>query len=662
MPLVKNALQFLNRAYEKRGGKPVMEEFANPKKAANALAYFLGDILLNPDPVLFSPKAFGKGLRIYQDMQNKDPEIGSCARTRKKAVVNKPWDVLPISDKRRDVNMADFAKWSLIQHRWGETRFEALDCVFKGFSVLEIMWGIANWHGSAQIIPVDIKARDPFNYGFDADHNLLFRSRANPMGEPVPPRKFLVLRNEPYAQNPYGSAVLKEIFWYWYFKKLAVNWQNIFMEKFATPTTVATYPSSNMSTDQTAALQTAIETISNATAIRVPEGITVDFLEAKRRGIGGYMEWIKYCDGQFAKTILGQTLSSDEGQRVGSLALGKVHAETRYEYTADDSKLLDSMVNYELIPWIIDFNFANVTEYPQYKTHHEPDEDLLEEAKRDETLIAKVGLRVGEDYMYKKYNIPPPEEGKAIVEPPRKGGPPGFSAFADKNRIKGWKIASTLKIEDKYAPLIKKIILSLGPEYIELIKSNQPLRNALDGLLRQKFQPEMEKILGDSIPDSIVHGARSMANRLKITINEGVYTELMESYFKRRAYEKGTISQITTNLRDLLAGKAEKLLATDLSIADVTAEISRTFPELATWKAKQIAKTEVLGAADWAGTQMVKRSGIPVDAWFVIDPASCATCQEWAAESPYTLTEAETMGLPHPQCNDVWQFTPKGGR
>lgn len=663
MPLIKSTLQFLNRAYEKKVGKPVMEEFAPKQRSANALAYFLGEIIANPDPVLYSPKALGKGIRVYQDMCDKDPQVGACMRTRRKAVLNKPWSVLPVSEKRRDVNVADFVKWSLIQHRWRETRYEALDCIPKGFSVLEIMWGIATLHGDARIVPVDIKGRDPMNYVFDADNNLLFKSREHPMGEIVPPRKFLVLRNEPFAENPYGSSALKECFWYWYFKKLAVNWQNIYMEKFASPTTIATYPSGSISTEQKAALQTAIETIQNATAIRMPDGIDIKFLEAMRRGDSGYLPWIQYCDQAIAKAIHGQTLTSGEGQRVGSMALGKVHEETRYEYTADDCELLDAMINHELIPWTVDWNFANVTEYPKYKTHHEPEEDLHEQAKRDEVLISKIGLRVPQKYMYEKYSIPEPEEEEPIVEPPRKATPPGFSAFADKVRVaKGWRIASTIRIQDKYASMIKKILEALGPEYMELIKSNQPLRNALDGLLRKKFKSELEKFLGDGIPDSIVHGARSMANQLKVTVNQGVYTELMEEYFKKRAYEKGTIAEITSNLRDLLSGKAEKLLASDMSIADMTAEIKRTFPELAGWKAKQIAKTEVTSAADWAGTQMVKRSGIPVDAWFVIDAASCDVCQEWAVQSPYSLVDAETMGLPHPQCDDHWEFTPKGGR
>ena len=664
MALFKTALQFLNKAYERKHGKPVMEEFAPKQRSSNALAYFLGNVIDNPDPVLYSPKALGKGIRVYQDMLDKDPQVGACMRTRRKAVLNKPWSVMPVSEKRRDVNIADFVKWSLIQHRWRETRYEALDCIPKGFAVLEIMWGIATLHGDARIVPVDIKGRDQMNYVFDADNNLLFKSREHPMGEVVPPRKFLVLRNEPFAENPYGSAALKECFWYWYFKKLAVNWQNIYMEKFASPTIIGSYPPGSVNSGQKAALQTAIETIQNATAISMPEGIDIRFLEAMRRGDSGYLPWIQYCDTSIAKAIHGQTLTSGEGQRVGSLALGKVHDETRYEYTADDCELLDATINHELIPWTVDFNFADVTEYPKYKTHHEPEEDLVEQAKRDEVLISRIGLRVPQKYMYEKYSIPEPEEEESVVEAPKKAAPPGFSTFADKTfSSKGWRIASTLKIEDKYASLIRKVIMSLEPEYIELIKSNQPLRNALDGLLRKKFKSEMEKYLGDGIPDSIIHGARSMANQLKVTVNKGVYTELIESYFKKRAYEKGTMGEITSNLRDLLSGKAEKLLAGDMSIADVTAEIRRTFPELAEWRARLIANTEVKGAANWAGVEMVKRSGIPVVGRFVTDPASCDICQDWAVQSPYTLVDAESMGLPHPGCDcPGWEFTPKGGK
>lgn len=586
-------------------------------------------------------------------MEDKDPQIASCLRSRKKSVLNKPWDIIPASEKNRDMRIAEFTKQALSFHRWRETRFEMLDFIAKGLFIGEIMWARSN----GDIVVGDIKGRNPDNFLFDKQGKLKFRSRTNPSGEDIPQEKFIYIRNEPYAENPYGNPVLKECFWYYWFKKLSVKFLMKFQEQFGSPTTVATYPP-NMNTEQKRALEDVMENIQNATKIRKPEGILIEFLEATRRGDAGYLPFIEYCDQQFAKAIHGQTLTSGEGTRVGSMALGKVHEETRQEYIGDDCETLMDAINMQLIPQIVDYNYSGVTQYPQFKIHYEPPEDLVNEVKRDEVLVVKIGLPVTVDWLYDKYSIPRPEEGEELLQVPTPRQP-GFSQFSEKrfSRKRGFRIASTAKIQDKYKRIIEKLLMEMEPEYIALIQENRPLGVALEALVREKFGSQLEGYIPKAVEESIVLGAQSMADQLRVSVNKGVFSDLMDKYLSRRAYEKGTIPDIARNLRTLLADKAQNLLDAKITPTDVAAQIKQEFPALADWKAKQIAKTEIATAADYAGTQMVKRSGLPVDAWFYVDPASCDVCQEWASKNPYALADAERMGLPHPHCDDQWVFT-----
>jgi hypothetical protein len=337
-----------------------------------------------------------------------------------------------------------------------------------------------------------------------------------------------------------------------------------------------------------------------------------------------------------------------------------MYTATTDEYMADDCEVLMDAINTQLIPQIVDANYAGVTEYPKFKIHYEPPEDLVTEVKRDEILLTKIGLPVAKTWLYEKYDVPQPEEGEELLEIPSPKQP-GFSQFADprggQRRIKGYRIASTAKIQDKYRGIIEKLLLSMEPEYVAMIEGNQPLKTALEELILRKFQPQLEGYIPKAVQESIILGAQSMADQLKVTVNKSVFTDLMENYLTRRTYEKGTIPEIAQNLRDLMAGKARGLLDAKIGPAEVAAQIRKEFPEMAAWKAKQIAKTEIATAADYAGTQMVKRSGLRVKAWFLVDPASCDICQEWASKSPYTLADAEAMGLPHPNCDDQWSFT-----
>lgn len=196
--------------------------------------------------------------------------------------------------------------------------------------------------------------------------------------------------------------------------------------------------------------------------------------------------------------------------------------------------------------------------------------------------------------------------------------------------------------------------------YLDMIESNRPLRTALEELIRRDYTPKMSDVIDKAQRDSIILGAQSMADQLNLTVNKNVFNKLMDDYFEKRVYELGKIGDMGDTLRDLLGNKAQELFDLKLTPTDISARIKEEFPDMAQWKADMIAETEISRAADFAGTQMVKESGLNVEAWFLVDPESCDVCQELASGNPYTLGEAEEMGLPHPNCQDSWSFTLKG--
>gem|GEM_PF-1653238 len=663
--MVGKVLQFLNKNYERIKGKPVMAEVASVSKSTEALNYFVGNILINPDRVLSSAHAgtFNQkvGLNLYQEMIDKDPQIASCVRSRKKAVLNKAWEIIPASEKNRDVQIAEFVKDAFNYQRSRESRYELLDCIPKGLSVSEIMWVLKD----DKILLADILGRNPNRFIFDKDFNLRLRTPSNPyLGEEVPLNKFIYLRNEPFAENPYGNAALKEIYWYYWFKKNAVKWWNIFMEKFGSPTVLAEHPPGQLNTAQKQALDTVLDTLQNATNIKVPEGIKISFLEALRRGDAGYLPFIGYCDEQITKSIHGQTLTSGQGAGgTGSYALGKVHEDTKYEYTADDCELLMDGINSQLIPPLVDFNFADISIYPKLVIHYQPPEDLKSEAAKDKIVFVEIGLPVTKDFLYEKYHVPKPAEDEELLEVPKKSAMP-FSEKGKKKSLdfkaKGYQIVSTFKLRNKYALQIKLVIEGMEKEYLDIIRSNKPLRTALEEMIKRDYNPTMLDLVDEMNKDAIILGAQSMADQLNLTVNKSAFNKLMDNYFEKRVYELGKIEDMGDTLRELLEGKAQELFDLKLTPADISAQIKEKFPDLAQWKANQIAETEISRAADFAGTQMVKDSGLDVDAWFLGDPASCDICQEISSQNPYTLQQAESMGLAHPNCRCQWAFTLKG--
>ena len=592
-------------------------------------------------------------------MMDKDTQIASCIRSRKKAVINKKWEIVPASESSKDIEIADYVTKAYNYTRQRESWFELLDCIPKGLSVSEIMW----WYDPqlVKLVPFDLRGRDPGRFVFDKEFNLRLVSMEYPIeGEELPERKFIYLRNEPFAENPYGHATLMECWWYYYFKKTSLKFWMVYLERLGMPPVVVQYPKGELNTEQHQALEKVLETLQNATGFKIPEGITMTLLEAVRRGDLGFADLITYCDEQFSKAIHGQTLTSGQGKGgQGSYALGEVHAETKQEYTADDCELLCDSLNRQLTKPVVDLNYANVTEYPRLVIHYEPPEDLVQEAKRDDLLV-KMGVPISVKYFHGKYNIPEPAEGEETVMPPPKMG--GFSTFTQKKfaRTKGYTIAATIRIEDKFYRLIQDILMGMEEEYLALLAGDRPLRMAVEELVRNKFLPQMEGAIDKLTRESIIHGAQSMADQLRINISGGRFTELIDNYFRKRAYERGTIPEMTNTLRDLLTNKAQALFDRKLDVFDIQKQLRKAFPEMVEWKAKQIAVTEVSKAGHYAGIEMIKQSGLAVDAWFVTNPDACDVCQEIAVKNPYTLTEADYIGLLHPNCRCMWLYTVKG--
>jgi phage gp29-like protein len=372
---------------------------------ARSLGYYSGDVELNPDPILRG-QAGSRGVDLFQEMEDKDPNIFSDLQTRKLSVIGLDWEIIPASQETGDGAAAAFVGEVLEKLKgFSADLYELLDAVGKGYAVSEILWGPTP---DGRIGIAAIKSRHQRRFVFDADGNLRLLSDADATaGTAVPPRKFLVHTFQAEHENPYGRGVLSRIYWYYWFKKNSLKFWALFAEKFGSPTAVGKYPPG---TDAPArsALLAALRAIQQETAVTIPNNMTAEFLEAQRRGtIDTYSEFMAYLDQQETKAILGQTLTSGEGQRSGSLALGRVHADVRQDILEADAESLAGVINGQLIPWLTDWNFL-VSAYPKFVFKLDPPEDLRTLALRDRTLQI-MGMPIPKSYIQRRYGIPEPE-------------------------------------------------------------------------------------------------------------------------------------------------------------------------------------------------------------------------------------------------------------
>ena len=424
--------------------KPITDEIATASKDIDIFAGWINR-LENPDPTLRTESG-GKGIKLYDEVK-RDCHAGSVLQTRYLAVIGKPWKVIPAesgSDEpdAKNEEIAGFVAKTLKAANFEQGMQELLQAILYGFYPAEIIWKATN----DGIRISKIRSKHPRRFSFTIDRELRLLTPADMIeGEPVSDRKFIVF-NYGSSDNPYGEGLGQSLWWPIWFKKHGIKFWIIFLEKFGMPTAVGKYPTGTDPTQQQALLD-AIDAIQNETGVKIPDTMAIELLEATRSGNVTYESLCDYMDRQISKRVLGQTLTT-EVKGEGSYAASQTHNEVRQDIIEADAGLLCECLNETLIPWIVDYNFPGVTEYPQLEIRVEEEKNMLPLAERDEILINKIGLPVGEKYFYDTYGIPRPEDDAELVKSRDQGA--GIRDQGAGSRDQGNEFAEELDIVDIY--------------------------------------------------------------------------------------------------------------------------------------------------------------------------------------------------------------------
>ncbi len=188
----------------------------------------------------------------------------------------------------------------------------------------------------------------------------------------------------------------------------------IFNEKFGSPTVVGKYRPGASDEDRNR-LFDVIDSLQNDTGVTVPESVTLELLEAQRSGNAAtYKDLADWCNDEISKIVLGATLTSGEGRRSGSNALGAVHDRVRSEYIEADARALENVINTQLVRWLVDFNFGPDVEAPRWVIDTTRDDQLQSEMDLDRQLL-RAGITLPESYFYEKYQRPQPVGDEASL-------------------------------------------------------------------------------------------------------------------------------------------------------------------------------------------------------------------------------------------------------
>lgn len=347
---------------------------------------------------------------LYAEVE-KDTHVAAVLANAKLNIAGMRWDISAFQDlneeepSARNTAIATFVKHVLSDIGYfPQHLYNLLDAIGKGFAVSEIIWEV----GKDGIVVKDILNRPQRRFQFDAvDRSLRLRDIKQPYyGVPLPDRKFIVHRVASTWENPFGDALDQSIYWMWLFKKTIVKFWMQHLQVGASTIPIVKHPASANPKMKEEAMAIA-ENIRNGAYGRIPDNFEIQFAEAKNasQNAEAYNQFIRMADDQIAKCVNGQTLTSESSSQTGTgtLALGAVHQETQSARDEFRAHGLEATLNQTLVKWLVDFNFANVDGYPQFRFDMEAETDLAREAQIVQTL-SNAGYDFDEGELSDKFN------------------------------------------------------------------------------------------------------------------------------------------------------------------------------------------------------------------------------------------------------------------
>jgi hypothetical protein len=408
-----------------------------------------------------------RGARIYREMADNDPTIGSMLYAIEKVITRLEWRVDPYSDNSQDGDIsaedkevAAFVDSCLhdMSESWDSTLSQMLSMLVFGFSYHEIVYKVREGDnenpqrkskfndGRIGWRKLPIRAQETlFRWQIDEDGGIQAMIQVDPSSggiHTIPIEKALLLRTSAQKNNPEGRSILRNAYRSWYFKRRIEEIEAIGIERDLAGLPVAYVPPEFLSSSATAEQASVLATIQNiVTSIKrnEQEGIVMPSMyddqghkvfDLVLLSSGGSRQFdtdkiIQRYDQRIAMSILSDfiLLGSD---RVGSYALGTSKMDLWSMSVDAIAKNIAEVMNQHAIPRLLKLNGMDVSRAP-YLTYGEVSHVDLNEIAGFVGNLVQTGAIVPdpklEEYLRDLAGLPPAEhDGQNFGMPPMPEG------------------------------------------------------------------------------------------------------------------------------------------------------------------------------------------------------------------------------------------------
>lgn len=306
---------------------------------------------------------------IYEDMRN-DDQISTCLDLKKDLILGAGFIIEPGEEGQEDIakELKNILDNDLIRS-FTDYLEEILDSIDMGFSLTEKIFRVKE---DGFLTLKDLRTRHPGAWIIHTDNkgNIEKYEQQTGFGSVfIKPsdNKLIHMINRPKYLNPYGKSDMRPAFEAYISKREAIKYLDMYLERSASPKPVGKYPV-NAKDGIAAKLAKILKSFQAKTSITIPEGVQVEFLEAKTNG-EAFHKAINLFNMLIGRALLTPDLMGFTGSETagGSFALGSEQLSTQYQHIKRKRQALEDIINKEVMRPLIIWNYGLLDNMPKFK-------------------------------------------------------------------------------------------------------------------------------------------------------------------------------------------------------------------------------------------------------------------------------------------------------
>lgn len=351
---------------------------------------------------------------LFLDMEEKDAQISSDLGKRRQAAAELEWQIVPPDNASAQEKAAtEFCIEVFSALEVEDLIIDLGTAIGHGWINLELNWvqRDGKWH----ITQPQARPHSWFQLHPEDQDKLTLRD-SSPAGADLWALGWVQHRHRAKAGYVSRSGLHRILAWPYLFQNYAIGDLAELLEIYGIPARLGKYPR-NASPKEKSTLLQAVTSLGHSAAGIIPEGMSIDFLQAADGKSDMFQAMISWCERAKAKAILGGTLTSGTGEGTNTNALGRVHERGLDSLIRSDARQYAGTIRRDiLLPLaMLNFGIDDIQRAPRFYLDVTETEDLKTMSEALPNLV-DMGLQIPMWWAHEKTGIPKPQDNEPVLQ------------------------------------------------------------------------------------------------------------------------------------------------------------------------------------------------------------------------------------------------------